>query len=190
MTETPEDKAIKGDPVLPAAEKAGRKLPVIGQTTPDDLDAAYAEIRKAPYVFTWAGREFSLPHLAELDFRLQMKIEEAQSLDAKELLDLFDEMFGEQQAADFAKVTMPTGALFMLFERWLAHSGAKPGEDSASTGSSGTTGKRSRQTSAGSTGSGSPKRSTAKEAAKRAPRKAVTVTPSEVLASPPASSSA
>lgn len=156
--------------------------------TPDDLDAAYAEIRKEPYVFTWAGREFSLPHLAELDFRLQMRIEEAQSLGAPELLALFDEMFGPEQAADFAKVTMPTGALFMLFERWLNYSGAKLGEDSASSGSSGSTGKSSRRTSGGTTGSASPKRSTAKKAAKRAPRKAVTVTPGEVLASPPANS--
>lgn len=142
----------------------------------DDLDAVYAEIRKEPYVFTWAGREWALPHLSDLDFRVQLKIENAESLDVNELIALFGEMFGPDQATAWADVPVPTPVLYLLFERWLNHSGAKPGEDSASSSSSKSTGKSSRRTSGATTASASRKPSTAK----RAPRKA---------ASPPANSS-
>lgn len=140
---------------------------------PDDLDAAYAAVRRDPYPFTWSGEHWQLPHLADLDYRLQMRIETAEQLGADELTALFDDMFGKEQAARWATVEVPTGALFLLFERWLAHSGAKLGEDKASNDSSEITGRSSRRTSGVSTDSGSPKRSTAKKAAKRTPRKAV-----------------
>lgn len=176
----------------------------------DDLDAAYAEIRRDPYIFTWAAREWTLPHLSDLDFRIQLKIETAESLDVNELIGLFGEMFGAGQAEAWAQVQVPTPVLFLLFERWLKHSGAKPGEDSASSGSSGSTGKSSRRTSGASTASGSRKPSTAakkaapaKKAAKRAPRKVTTAAAGpltaddqewlakhqKLAASPPASSS-
>jgi hypothetical protein len=143
----------------------------------DDLDAAYAEIRKEPYRFKWAGREWSLPHLGDLDFRLQMEIENWSTAGVDEVQHMFARILGDEQAAAWADVHVPTPVLMMMFDRWVKHSGAQPGEEPASSDSSGSTGGSSRRTSAGSTGSGSRSQSTAKKAtpkkapAKRAPRK-------------------
>lgn len=143
----------------------------------DDLQAAYAEIARAPYRFFWADRWWTLPHLGELDFRIQAEIEAFGSEVTLERVDeLFRKIFGREQADDWVKATQPGPFLDLLFKRWLAHSGAKPGESPASKPSSKTTGRNSRPTSGGSTTSASPKRSTGK----RAPRKA---------ASPPVNSS-
>ena len=149
---TPEDKAIKGWPVV------------------DDLDAAYAEIAREPYRFTWQGRKWELPHMGELDFRLQSEIESMDEYTLEAIDALFQRIFGAEQAAEFAKIRVTGPFLAMLFERWLKHSGAAPGESEASNGSSENTGENSRPTSGTTTtGSGSPKLSTAK----RAPRKRV-----------------
>jgi len=134
----------------------------------DSLTLAYAEIKREPYEFEWAGQEWRLPHLGALDYRLQAEIENSEGLDVKQLESLFTRIFGEEQAARWAAVEVPTPVLFMLFERWVEHSGRKPGESSASKRSSKSTGTKSRPTSAPSTTSVSPKPSTAK----RAPRKA------------------
>lgn len=148
----------------------------VTQPEVDDLEAAYAEVRRDPYVFAWAGRDWSLPHLGNLDYRLQAEIETLKDLDVEHLEGLFARLFGAEQATAWATVEVPTPVLFMLFDRWIKHSGKKQGESQPSKKSSATTGTRSRATSAGSTTSASPKRSTAK----RAPRKA---------ASPPVNSS-
>jgi hypothetical protein len=137
-------------------------------SAPDDLDAAYAEIRREPYLFTWAARQWQLPHLGGLDYRLQLEIEQTDSWDVDAVQALLARLFGAEQAQAWATVEVPTPVLFMVFERWLAHSGEKMGEDEASTGSSESTGPSSRPTSAASTGSASPKPSSAK----REPRKA------------------
>jgi hypothetical protein len=134
----------------------------------DDLDAAYAEIRREPYVFTWAAREWALPHIGDLDYRILAEIENYQSLDVTQLLGLFTRMFGPDQAEAWADVSVPTPVLYLLFEHWLEHGGAKLGESAASKPSSGSTGRKSRPTSAANTTSASRKPSTAK----RAPRKA------------------
>lgn len=148
----------------------------------DDLDAAYAEVRRDPYGFTWMGREWTLCHFGELDIETQDAIERSSEMDMERLKQLFVEAMGEQQADDWSRVRRPPEFLSMLFERWLKHSGAKPGEGSASSGSSKSTGGRSRRTSGGSTASASRSRSTAKRAApaNRAAKKA---------ASPPGKSS-
>jgi hypothetical protein len=138
----------------------------------DSLVAAYAEIRREPYVFEWPeGKTWTLPHLGELDYRLLAEVENIgdKASDLPYLESLFARMFGPEQAAAWAEVEVPTSVLFMLFERWVQHSGSKPGESPASKRSSKSTGTRSRPTSAASTTSVSPKRSTAG----RAPRKAV-----------------
>lgn len=141
------------------------------QPTPagvDDLDAAYAEIRRDPYIFTWAAREWSLPHLGSLDYRLQGEIENSDGLDLAQLESLFARIFGSEQAKAWAAVEVPTPVLFLLFERWVGHSGRKPGEEQASTPSSESTGENSRPTSGASTTSASRKRSTAKPRARKA----------------------
>lgn len=135
----------------------------------DDLDAAYAAIRKAPYTFTWASQEWSLPHLGALDYRLQMEIENYAELGVAELMDLFDRLFGPEQAARWTQTEVPTPVLFMLFKRWIEFCGGKLGEEPASNDSSANTGESSRPISGASTTAASPKRSTAKKAA---PRKA------------------
>lgn len=141
----------------------------------DDLDAAYASIRRSPYEFQWQGEQWELPHLSELDYRLQLEIESHDELGAKELTVLFAKIFGSQTAR-WERTAVPTQVLFMIFERWIAHSGGKLGEDEASTSSSENTGRKSRPTSAASTtASGSARRSSAKKAApaKKAPAKAL-----------------
>lgn len=142
----------------------------------DDLDAAYAEIRREPYFFTWAGRKWSLPHLSDLDYRTMLKIEQRDELGVVELAALFAELFSADQREAWAEAVVPLPVVFMLFDRMMKHSGVKPGESPASKRSSKSTGTKSRPTSAASTSSASPKPSTAK----RAPRKA---------ASPPGNSS-
>jgi hypothetical protein len=149
---TPEDKAINGLSVV------------------DDLDAAYSEIVREPYHFKWQGRDWSLPHMGELDFRLQSEIESMEEFTLDAIDKLFKRIFGPEQAADWAQTTVTGPFLAMLFERWLAHSGVKSGESEASNESSESTGEKSRPTSEPTTTvSASPKPSTAK----RAPRKAV-----------------
>lgn len=149
---------------------------------PDDLNAAYAEIRRDPYSFTFGPRDWTLCHFAELDYETQAKIENSSEMGLAELAEIFEQAMGAEQFAEWRKVRRPIGLLEILFKRWVEHSGAKQGEDSASSGSSKSTGGRSKRTSAASTGSASRSRSTAKKAtAKRAPRKA---------ASQPAKSSA
>jgi hypothetical protein len=161
-------------------------------TTPivDDLDAAYAEIRREPYAFRLNGRDWILPHIQDLDYRVLADIETMNTADVPAILSLFNRMFDPEQAAAWADTPVPNPVLFLLFERWLAHGGAQSGEDSASSGSSGSTGKSSRRTSGGSTGSGSRASSSAKKAApkKRAPRKAVTVQADGLAGSPPGNS--
>lgn len=157
-------------------------------TTPKvyDLQAKYAAQARKPFVFRWADRTWTLPHIAELDYELQAQIEMWDASDGSlaKINEFFVQIFGEEQAAEWAKVNKPIGMLPMLFNDWLAHSGSEPGESPASDGSSKSTGAKSRRTSTGSTTSGSPKRSSAAKApAKRAPRKAAPA------ASPPASSS-
>jgi hypothetical protein len=143
----------------------------------DDLDAAYAEIRRKPYGFVWAGQKWVLPHIGGLDWRTQAKIEEMDALGIDAIFALFAEMFGDAQAERWKQTVQPSDALPLLFERWLAHSKVKQGEDEASNDSSENTGEKSRPTSAPSTASASPKRSTARKPAKRAPRKAATKPP-------------
>jgi hypothetical protein len=139
-----------------------------GKAAADDLDAAYAEIRRDPYIFTWAGREWSLPHLSDLDYRTMLKIEQRDELGVPELVALFAEMFTEDQREAWAQTEVPLPVVFMLFDRLMKHSGAQSGESRASKRSSKSTGVKSRPTSAASTtGSASPKPSSAG----RVPRK-------------------
>lgn len=137
----------------------------------DSLVAAYAEIRRDPYVFEWPeGRWWSLPHPGDLDYRLLGELEQIDDkvADLEYLEGLFARIFGPDQAEAWQQVEVPTPVLFLLFDRYMKHAGAELGEDGASNASSKNTGTRSRRTSAGTTGSASRKRSTAKKAAPKA----------------------
>lgn len=147
----------------------------------DDLDAAYAEVARKPYGFIWAGEKFVLPHIGELDFRVQAEIEGVSELTLPQINDLFRRLFGPAQAERWDAAPQPGPMLSIFFERWIKHGGRKPGESAASKRSSKSTGAKSRPTSAASTTSASPKRSTAKPA-KRAPRKAAKPTAAQLAA--------
>ncbi len=152
--------------------------PVEGVVEPrkvDSLAAAYAEVRKEPYEFEWPeGRFWTLPHLSELDYRLLAEIEDIgdKVADLSYLEGLFARIFGPEQAAAWAEVQVPTAVLMMLFDRYIKHAGGELGEGEASKPSLKNTGTKSRQTSAASTGSASPKRSTAKPAKATSGRRA------------------
>jgi hypothetical protein len=136
----------------------------------DNLQAIYeSEVARQPYRFQWADRWWTLPHIAELDWRVQAEIEAfGEDVTIARIDELFVKIFGEEQAAEWDKVVRPLPFLDMLFRRWTAHSGREPGEQPALPNSSPSTARPSKRTSTGTTGSVSPRRSTQK------PRKAAT----------------
>jgi hypothetical protein len=147
----------------------------------DDLDAAYAEVARKPYGFVWAGQKWVLPHIGELDYRVQAEIESVSELTLPQINDLFKRLFGPAQADRWDAAPQPGSMLSIFFERWIKHGGRKPGESMASKRSSKSTGAKSRPTSAVSTTSASRSRSSAKPA-KRAPRNAAKPTAAELAA--------
>lgn len=154
-------RAKKATPAAVVVPPQTQEVPEEG----DDLQAMYAEVARLPYRFRWADRWWSLPHIADLDYRTQVKIEQfGDDTTLEAVNDLFREIFGPEQADEWDKVTQPGPFLELLFGRWVKHSGRKPGEPSASTGSSPSTGRPSKRTSTGTTGSASTRRSTAKKA--------------------------
>jgi hypothetical protein len=169
--------------------EAGMSTASITPDELDDLDAAYAAIRRTPYRFRFADQAWELPHIGELDYRLQQEIENANGLDTAALEALFARCFGKEQAARWALIEVPLSALFMLFERWLRFCGVEMGEAPASNDSSASIGEKSRPTSDTTTSSGSRRRSSGKAPAKRAPRKPATVVELPESGSPPAKSS-
>jgi hypothetical protein len=144
----------------------------------DDLERLYAESAGEPYRFTWAGQQWTLPHLRELDFKILAKLEKLDPATADEasVNELFDDIMDAEQGPAFRETHRPLPFLLLLLDRWTKHSGAEPGESSASSKSSPSTGTRSRRTSTGSTASASQKPS---KAAKRAPRKVAAKQPAD-----------
>lgn len=137
----------------------------------------HREVAKKPYTFPWAGRDWRLPHMAGLDYRIQNKISKFEQLDMDGLEELFEQMIGKDQIDAWGEVEVPGDYLLMVFTDWLEHSGEQPGEDSASNVSSKNTGTKSRRTSGANTpASASRSRSSAKKAtpAKRARKKTPT----------------
>ena len=192
MSETPEDAAILGQPVLaePVISEPSPG-PVLGDRQPPagegyDLQQVYAE-KMRPFWFRWADRWWELPHLRMLDFEVQGQVADfdfsilaTSDSDALEeaktkLNQLFDLLMGPELAGEWRKVPRPLEVLLDMVQRWSKHSGTDVGESSASDDSSGSTGRPSKPTSTGSTASGSRKRSPAprKAPAKKA-AKAVT----------------
>jgi hypothetical protein len=138
-----------------------------------DLQRVYAEKTK-PFWFRWEDQWWTLPHMKMLDFEVQARVAE---FDFATLADLgsdpegiaaartkVDEFFallmGDEQGADWAKVSRPLHPLLDMIREWTEHSGGDMGESSASEGSSPSTGRPSKRTSKSSTRSGSRRRST------------------------------
>lgn len=139
-----------------------------------DLQAVYAENLK-PFWFRWGNRWWQLPHLRMLDFEVQARVESFQddvtavgdNVDQLRALvnGLFDMLLGEEQGVEWRLISRPGDAILDMIHAWMKHSGATPGESAASDGSSKSTGRPSKRTSTGTTGSGSRRRSTAKKVA-------------------------
>ena len=135
-----------------------------------NLQAVYAEQARKPFRFFWADRWWTLPHLRELDYRIQSEIESTESWTVPAMLGLFGRIFGPEQAEAWDEVEVPGPAIGMLFDRYIAHSGGAPGESQGSDGSSTSTEPKSKRTSRGSTtGSASRKRSTPRNQASGTP---------------------
>ena len=114
-----------------------------------DLDAAYAAERQEPFRFLWKGSWWTVPHLSEIDWRLTALADE---MDIDAIREVLARGLGEQ-AEEFERTDQPTPAMLKLFDRWLVHSGMKPGEAPGSDGSSPSTAEPSPQTSTSSTAS-------------------------------------
>ncbi len=146
----------------------------------DDFQADYTG-KAEPYWFRWADQWWVLPHPNMLDFSTHLKVvsidvsalagSDADDADLEETAkakvdELFALIMDAEQAADWKNVeSRPLNMMLGLFNRWMEHSQADPGESSASDDSSRSTGRPSKPTSTGSTASGSRRRSTAKKAA-------------------------
>ncbi len=123
-----------------------------------DLDAAWAEERKAPFKFRWAGVWWTVPHLSEIvDWR---QVADADSMDLPAIQGLLRTGMGER-AEEWAAVMQPVPAMFKLYDQWMVHSGMKPGEAPGSDDSSQSTAEPSQPTSTDSTASPSGKPSSA-----------------------------
>jgi hypothetical protein len=150
-----------------------------------DLDAAEAEVVRAPFPFSWGGRQWTLLNAFKLDLRLIDKAASGQMDAIQEALrdalgNAADRFFGapaalddkgtETRAAIPAAKALNLDAAKILVDRWLDHSGMDPGESPGSSGSSPSTEEPSKPTSANTTKSGSTRRSSAprKTATRRA----------------------
>lgn len=122
-----------------------------------DLDAAWADEERPPFKFRWGGVWWTVPHLGDIDWRV---VSLADEMDLEAIQEALRIGLGER-AEEFDKQTQPTPAMFKLFDKWLEHSGQKPGEAPGSDGSSGSTEEPSPQTSTTTTASPSAKPSSA-----------------------------
>jgi hypothetical protein len=137
-----------------------------------DLDAVYAEERREPFRFKWAGKQWELPHFSDIDWRAAGLAADIEALADEDgtpevnlgvLRDMFRMAFGEEQAARWEQVPQNTPAMIHLFQAWQEHSGMSVGESQASPDSSGSTVRRSKRTSTGTTASASAKPSRARK---------------------------
>lgn len=89
-----------------------------------DLDAAIREDTADPFTFTLGGKEFTLPHMADVD-KEALTLSDTSGGDA--VLDVLKLALGKQWAA-FDKVPLSVKGVNKLYEAWLEHSGIKSGE--------------------------------------------------------------
>lgn len=147
-----------------------------------DLQKVYAE-NAEPFWFRWDDQWWSLPHPKMLDFEVQVRVESFNTADlfpdgddtpddkigeiAKAKMDeFFALLMDDEQAAEWAEVPVrPLPMMLDMLSQWKDHIKAAEGESPASTSSSKSTGRPSKRTSAGTTKSGSPRRSRALKAA-------------------------
>lgn len=96
-----------------------------------DLDAFERDHRHEPFYFRLGGRWFQLPHMRDVDRKVLR--DAVGDTDAAE--NAIRRALGEQDYKQFDAIPLSTGGYDELFRQWLEHSGMKPGESEASTGS-------------------------------------------------------
>lgn len=96
-----------------------------------DLDAVEAESAGAPFPFTFGGKEYTLPHVQDVDRRVLLGADRG---DIGAMNALFEAGLGDDFEA-FDAEPMKLRSLNALFEAWLKHCGLEPGELRASTSS-------------------------------------------------------
>ncbi|WP_051797279.1 hypothetical protein [Catenuloplanes japonicus] len=137
-----------------------------------NLTARYAEIKKEPFEFVWPGgdgkdRDWTLPYIQDIDLRVLEACEAEDVTALRQAFEIAFELAGQDEA--WAEAPKPTSAIKELFHAWQEWDGVQPGESEASSDSSTSTGRPSKQTSRGSTKSGSRQRSSARAGTAAAP---------------------
>jgi len=125
-----------------------------------DVDALIAEAENEPFVFTYDGTEYELPHGKTLTMRQQLDLAGAGG-DAGGFVDVLREVAPDTVDA---MLDMPGHATLAVIKAWNEHSGIDQGESSASTDSSKSTERPSSGTSTRTTANRSARRSQAKKA--------------------------
>lgn len=97
-----------------------------------DLDAAINEVDNEPFVFTYRGREWTLPHFNDLN--IWPTVDAAERGDFAAMRAVLETAFGDEWE-EFHSKPLTRGGLNSLFARYQKHAGLKPGESRASTGS-------------------------------------------------------
>lgn len=113
-------------------------------TEPFDLDAVAAEAEHRKFVFTYGGRQWSMLHVRDFDWKITR--DGAISGDVEAINTAFNYALGDQ-AADFEALPRSADVTVQLFDQWVKHSGLSRGKSQSLTPSSPTTAKRSRRVS-------------------------------------------
>lgn len=98
-----------------------------------DLDALEVEGQGRPFPFRHAGRDYTLPALGDVDWRLAPTIEADAHAAMRALL-------GDEEYEHLVEQAMPIKKSRALMQAYLKAQGLEPGELPASTDSSGSTG--------------------------------------------------
>lgn len=110
-------------------QRSPRSVKPAKVSKPFDLDAVEAEAAGEPFVFTYRGHEYSLPHVQDVDRKVLLAADQGEIAAMNELfragLDIDYEQFNAQP--------MKVRSLDALFKAWLKHCGLEPGELVAST---------------------------------------------------------
>ena len=96
-----------------------------------DLDAVEREARREPFVFRLKGRTFTLPHMADLDHKVLLAVDEG---DAAAMTAALQAGLAGRYA-EFSQLPLSLSGVKTLIEAWMRHSGLAVGESPASTGS-------------------------------------------------------
>lgn len=94
-----------------------------------DLDAVEAESAGEPFPFTFGGKEYTLPHVQDVDRKVLVSADHG---DVGAMNALFEVGLGDDYDR-FNAEPMKIRSLNALFEAWLKHCGLEPGELGAST---------------------------------------------------------